>query len=122
MRWWIGTSGWSYDDWKGSFYPETMKSPEMLGWYGERPNAVEGPEGVPPALETRSGRWFDDEVFTALSDAGAALVLAETEKPEKDPPFVATTDRHVFFKHQDQGTGPRLAGSLLESVWGESPE
>ena len=29
----IGTSGFSYDDWKGHFYPETMDKKEMLGYY-----------------------------------------------------------------------------------------
>ncbi len=31
----IGTSGWHYKHWKGPFYPEDMKSEEMLGFYAE---------------------------------------------------------------------------------------
>lgn len=31
----IGTSGWSYKDWKGIFYPEKMKSTEWLTFYAE---------------------------------------------------------------------------------------
>lgn len=29
----IGTSGYSYDDWRGPFYPEKMKSQDMLAFY-----------------------------------------------------------------------------------------
>ena len=37
----VGTSGYSYDEWKGSFYPEDLPSKRMLSYYGERLNAVE---------------------------------------------------------------------------------
>jgi len=37
----VGTSGWSYKEWRGSFYPEKMKEAEMLPYYAERFNAVE---------------------------------------------------------------------------------
>lgn len=36
-----GTSGFSYKEWKGSFYPETIAPAEMLRHYGERLPAVE---------------------------------------------------------------------------------
>lgn len=36
-----GTSGFSYKEWKGSFYPEDLSSDEMLSYYGERLGAVE---------------------------------------------------------------------------------
>ena len=29
----IGTSGWSYDDWKGRFYPEKIQNKDMLPYY-----------------------------------------------------------------------------------------
>ncbi len=37
----IGTSGWSYDAWKGSFYPDGMSSSGMLEYYAARLGAVE---------------------------------------------------------------------------------
>jgi uncharacterized protein YecE (DUF72 family) len=36
-----GTSGWSYDAWKGPFYPAELPSREMLAFYGARLPAVE---------------------------------------------------------------------------------
>jgi uncharacterized protein YecE (DUF72 family) len=37
----IGTSGFSYDDWRGYFYPETLPKNQMLAFYGERFPVVE---------------------------------------------------------------------------------
>ena len=41
MKYWVGTSGFSYKAWKGSFYPEDLANDGMLAHYGERLNAVE---------------------------------------------------------------------------------
>ena len=41
MDLWVGTSGYSYKEWKGSFYPSALKDAEMLGYYAERLPAVE---------------------------------------------------------------------------------
>ena len=41
MRCWVGTSGFSYKAWKGSFDPEDLPNDQMLAYYGERLNAVE---------------------------------------------------------------------------------
>ena len=41
MRYWVGTSGFSYKEWKGSFYPEDLPNEGMLEYYGARLNAVE---------------------------------------------------------------------------------
>ena len=37
----VGTSGYSYKEWKGSFYPEDLATKDMLSYYGERLGAVE---------------------------------------------------------------------------------
>ncbi len=36
-----GASGYSFKEWKGSFYPEKMKPEEMLAWYSARLPTVE---------------------------------------------------------------------------------
>lgn len=41
MRLRVGTSGFSYKEWKGSFYPEKMKEADMLPYYAERFDTVE---------------------------------------------------------------------------------
>ena len=95
------------------------------------------------AFEFRHQSWFDDEVFTVLREHRAALCLAEAEG-ELDVPFVSTsdwgylrlrkpeygdkelktwvkrvrdqgwTDAFVFFKHEDEGTGPKFARRFLD--------
>ncbi len=41
MKFYTGTSGYSYDGWKGTFYPEKLPKREMLRFYGEKLGAVE---------------------------------------------------------------------------------
>ncbi len=41
MRVRVGTSGFSYKEWKGSFYPEKIPAAKMLAFYAERFDAVE---------------------------------------------------------------------------------
>jgi uncharacterized protein YecE (DUF72 family) len=41
MRFLVGTSGYSYKEWKGSFYPEKLSDKKMLGFYAERFSTVE---------------------------------------------------------------------------------
>jgi uncharacterized protein YecE (DUF72 family) len=38
---WIGTSGYNYPEWKGSFYPEKLPAGKMLAYYAERFPTVE---------------------------------------------------------------------------------
>lgn len=98
------------------------------------------PPGCRAAFEFRHATWFDDEVFAALRDAKAALCVAEDEKlatplvPTADwgylrlrrQDYVAAdiarwadavkaqtwTETFVFFKHEDEGTGPALAKEM----------
>jgi uncharacterized protein YecE (DUF72 family) len=41
MRVWVGTSGYNYPEWKGSFYPEKFPAAKMLPYYAERFTTVE---------------------------------------------------------------------------------
>ncbi len=41
MTWFVGTSGFSYKPWKGTFYPEGIKDSEMLAYYSTRLGSVE---------------------------------------------------------------------------------
>lgn len=98
------------------------------------------------AFEFRHASWFEDAVFSLLSEKGAALCIAETDEGEADAPPVRTAEwtylrlrrteydddaltawadrlaaggwksAYVFFKHEDAGVGPRLAARFLELV------
>ena len=103
------------------------------------------PDTVRAAFEFRHESWFGDDVYQALADHGAALVTADTG--EGEAPVVETarfgyarlrrpgygdaelaewvvalrrsawSDVFVFFKHEDEGAGPRMAAGFGE-VWG----
>jgi uncharacterized protein YecE (DUF72 family) len=106
------------------------------------------PEGRRAAFEFRSRSWFEDDVYALLGEHDAALVAVDTGD-EGDPPFVATAswgyarlrrveygpgelegwarrlgepdwgDLYVFFKHEDEATGPRLALRFRELLPGD---
>ncbi|MDQ3071484.1 MAG: DUF72 domain-containing protein [Acidobacteriota bacterium] len=40
-RVWIGTSGYNYPEWRGTFYPDKMKPADMLTFYGAAFDSVE---------------------------------------------------------------------------------
>ena len=227
-RLWVGASGYSFKEWKGTFYPDTIKPDAMLAFYAQRLPSVEinntfyqmpkasvlthwaeaTPEDfrfaikasrrishdarlktdaaadsvaylyrtltvlgakrgpvlfqLPPflkkdlprltdflqllpadhraAFEFRHASWFDDDVYAALKDAGAALCLSERDD-DTPPPLVETApwgylrlrleqysdddlaqwaqrlaatswqDIHVYFMHEP--TAPPYAQTLL---------
>jgi uncharacterized protein YecE (DUF72 family) len=41
MNLFVGTSGYSYTEWKGNFYPEDIKSKDMLSYYAKHFSTVE---------------------------------------------------------------------------------
>jgi uncharacterized protein YecE (DUF72 family) len=41
MQFFVGTSGYSYKEWKGSFYPEKLPAKEMLSFYAQHFSTVE---------------------------------------------------------------------------------
>jgi uncharacterized protein YecE (DUF72 family) len=38
---WVGTSGWTYDGWRGPFYPKTVAKKDWLAWYATQFPATE---------------------------------------------------------------------------------
>lgn len=103
------------------------------------------PKRCQAAIEFRNESWFDDEVFRAMKDHNTALVCSDTEESLVDD-HVATAEfgylrlrreayedddlenwrdlvkaqpwktAFIFFKHEDEAAGPRLARRLLE-LW-----
>ncbi|HEY5885672.1 MAG TPA: DUF72 domain-containing protein [Pyrinomonadaceae bacterium] len=229
MNLFVGTSGYSYKEWKGSFYPEKIPAKEMLSYYASRLTTVEinatfyrmpqksmlenWKEQVPPtfrfslkapqrvthfkrlneteeetkyffetaetladqlgvvlfqlppnmkkdlprletflqqlpaspraAFEFRHPTWFDDDVLAVLKNRNMALVVSDTDdmptthidktadwgylrlrrvnySEENLSEWVERIDKQqwsdtfVFFKHEDEGTGPKLAAQFLQ--------
>jgi uncharacterized protein YecE (DUF72 family) len=96
------------------------------------------------AFEFRHESWFEEDVFEALRSRGCALCVAEDE--DLATPWVATagwgylrlrrqdygeedlrdragkllaqpwSEAYVFFKHEEGGTGPKLAKGLTRII------
>jgi len=94
-------------------------------------------------MEFRHPSWFEEDIFALLREHRVALCIADAED-DLEVPFVATTawgylrlrrlkysaaklkawmkrlqqqgwrDAFVFFKHEDEGKGPKLAKRFLE--------
>ncbi len=101
------------------------------------------PAGHAYAFEFRHRSWFQNEVYEMLRKNGAALCCSDTSDEELSK-FVATTDwgylrlrrpdyseadlqewasrileqewdsAYIFFKHEEEGAGPRLAKRFLQ--------
>lgn len=227
MTLYVGTSGYSYKEWKGSFYPEKIAPAEMLAYYASRLRAVELnntfyrtpqptmieswkaqvpedfrfsikatqsithfrrlkdaapqtrsilktvaaleerlgavifrmpedmkkdlkrletflkelPKDTPAVFDFRHETWFDEEVAALLRSQNRVLCVSDIEEL---PPNQTKTadwgyvrlrrvkysdaqlkkwiqwikaqqwkDTYVFFKHEDEGTGPKLAARFL---------
>jgi uncharacterized protein YecE (DUF72 family) len=104
------------------------------------------PPGLRAAVEFRHESWFSPDVYDTLRSRDAALCLAESE--ELAPPVEETStwgylrlrrqdyddaalaawaerikarawqSAYVFFKHEDEGMGPKLAAKLRALVGG----
>jgi uncharacterized protein YecE (DUF72 family) len=101
------------------------------------------PQDRRAALEFRHASWFDEEVYEVLRAHNTAFCVAEAEG-DLEVPFVPTADwgylrlrrpdygdeelrawaervqaqdwkdSYVFFKHEDEGKGPKLATRFME--------
>jgi uncharacterized protein YecE (DUF72 family) len=103
------------------------------------------PDDGAVAFEFRHPSWFDDEVFACLRARNCALCAAETDENDgssliatatwgyvrlrrseysradllqwKEKIFSQQWDHaYIFFKHEDEGIGPKLAAEFLDLV------
>ena len=96
------------------------------------------------AFEFRHESWFDDEIFDLLKSRNIALCIADTDAISTPKKITADygylrlrredyteenvkdwsefvheqnknwTDVFVYFKHEERGTGPKLARQMIE--------
>ena len=96
------------------------------------------------AFEFRHDSWFDDEIFELLKSRNIALCIADTDDLATPKKITADygylrlrredykkadveswakfireqksnwSDAFVYFKHEESGTGPKLAKQMLE--------
>lgn len=106
------------------------------------------PGGLRAAFEFRHKSWFADEVYEALKGRGVVLCIADMEEITTPPvptadwgylrlrredysakgvarwaEFVRSqgknwSDAFIYFKHEEAGTGPRLAKEMMDILAG----
>lgn len=77
MNLFIGTSGYAYKEWKGSFYPKDLPAKEMLGYYAARFDAVEINNSFykTPSLSALEG-WATEVAASPDRDPKAPFLFA----------------------------------------------
>lgn len=81
----IGTSGWRYDDWRGAFYPDDVKPPSWLAYYGRRFPAVEINNSFYKLPEEKTLRTWRDAAPEGFMFAAKANRFVTHMKKLKDP-------------------------------------
>ena len=92
MKLLAGTSGFSYKEWKGSFYPRDLANVKMLAYYAQQLPAV--------------------EINNTFYRMPSVSVLESWSEQVSDG-FQFVLKAFVFFKHEDAGAGPALAQRFL---------
>jgi uncharacterized protein YecE (DUF72 family) len=96
MKIYVGTSGWSYKEWKGSFYPPKLSTGAMLGHYASHFSAVE------------VNNSFYRAPSEAVLEAWAAQVSPEFR-------FIMKASRRITHFHRLQDTDGSL-GYFLRAI------
>jgi uncharacterized protein YecE (DUF72 family) len=105
----VGTSGFSYPDWKGAFYPEGLPSRRWLGFYAERFGAVEiNQTFYRPASAATLARWCD-----AVPDE-FAFVLKANRAITHEKKLIGCGPDLKAFSRQVAPAGGRLACILFQ--------
>jgi uncharacterized protein YecE (DUF72 family) len=109
MAVWIGTSGYNYPEWKGSFYPETLPAKKMLPYYAERFSTVE----INYTFYRAPNEKILDGWNQATPDA-FKLTLKAPKRITHDARLRDCTDRVRQFLETAATLGPKLGALLFQ--------
>jgi hypothetical protein len=112
---WIGTSGWTYDGWRGSFYPRDVAKKRWLIWYATQFSATEinGSFYRTPSLE-RVRRWRDSTPETSVCLEGVEVHHALEASRQGQPEF-AQVDGFEIDGEQAVNSARSCSNHLLTS-------
>lgn len=103
----VGTSGYNYPEWRGSFYPDKLPAPKMLPYYAERFRTVE--------INYTFYRLPNEKLLTGWSDAtpaGFSFTLKAPRRITHDARLQRCDDLVQAFCRTAEVLGPKL-GILL---------
>jgi len=105
----VGTSGFSYAEWKGSFYPEDLPAKQMLRYYAERLTAVE--------INNTFYRMPTDKLLAGWAEqvpADFAFVLKAPRRITHELRLRDAADTVRAFGERAAKLGPRLGPALFQ--------
>ncbi|HYB52570.1 MAG TPA: DUF72 domain-containing protein [Thermoanaerobaculia bacterium] len=109
MRLHAGTSGFSYKEWKGTFYPEDLPAAGMLRYYAERLSAVE--------INNTFYRMPRAAMLTAWAEQvppGFVFVLKASQRITHQKRLKDAADNVAYFFNQAASLGDRLGPVLFQ--------
>lgn len=109
MRAFVGTSGYSYKEWKGAFYPEDLPADRMLAYYAERFPSVE--------INNTFYRMPTEKAVSAWADAapeGFRFVLKASRRITHQKRLVGAGEEIGYFLDTVAGLGDKLGPLLFQ--------
>ena len=106
---WIGTSGYSYKEWLGSFYPEGLPAKAMLGYYAARFPTVEINNTFYRMPAEKSLEAWRDEVPDPF-----VFVLKATQRLTHQKRLKGCEDDVAYFFKVARALGPRLGPVFVQ--------
>jgi uncharacterized protein YecE (DUF72 family) len=106
---WVGTSGYNYPEWRGSFYPEKFPAAKMLPYYAERFPTVE--------INYTFYRAPNEKILEGWSSATPAqfkLTLKAPKRITHDARLRDCADRVRQFLETAAVLGPKLGALLFQ--------
>jgi len=108
-RHWIGTSGYNYPEWKGSFYPAKFPAAKMLPFYAARFTTVE--------INYTFYRLPNEKVLLSWAEAtpeGFQFTLKAPRRITHDAKLEGCEDLLRYFWTVSQALGPKLGVLLFQ--------
>jgi uncharacterized protein YecE (DUF72 family) len=109
MAIWVGTSGYNYPEWKGSFYPEKLPAAQMLPYYAERLSTVE--------INYTFYRTPNEKIlagWNAATPERFKLTLKAPKRITHDARLKDCADRLQYFIDTAATVGPKLGALLFQ--------
>jgi uncharacterized protein YecE (DUF72 family) len=109
MRVAVGTSGFAYKEWKGSFYPEKLPADGMLGYYASQFRAVE--------INNTFYRMPTEKVLLQWESKvpdGFAFVLKASQRITHHRRLKDAGDLLEYFTRTASVLGPKLGPTLFQ--------
>ncbi len=109
MRVYIGTSGYNYPEWRGTFYPEKLPTKQMFGYYSERFRSVEINYTFYRMPTTKT-----TEAWRAQAPEGFTYALKASRRITHDKRLKDCADSVQLFCDAARTMGPALGPVLFQ--------